>query len=78
MGQMVKSLPAMLETRLLSLGWEDPLEEGMQPTPVFLPGKSPWTDVAKTQTWLRDYAQEWEKKLLQEEAIALSRCLFFF
>ena len=50
MGQMVKSLPAMLETRLLSLGWEDPLEEGMQPTPVFLPGKSPWTDVAKTQT----------------------------
>ena len=44
MGQMVKSLPAMLETRLLSLGWEDPLEEGMQPTPVFLPGKSPWTD----------------------------------
>ena len=25
------------ETR--SLGWEDPLEEKMQPTPVFLPGK---------------------------------------
>ena len=21
------------------LGWEDPLEEGMQPTPVFLPGE---------------------------------------
>ena len=27
--QMVKNLPAMLETSVLSLGWEDPLEEGM-------------------------------------------------
>ena len=24
-----------------SLGGEDPLEEGMQPTPVFLPGEAP-------------------------------------
>ena len=28
-GQMVKNLPAMKETQLPSLGWEDPLEEGM-------------------------------------------------
>ena len=27
--QMVKNLPAMLETWVRSLGWEDPLEEGM-------------------------------------------------
>ena len=27
-----------------SLGWEDPLEEEMAPTPVFLPGESPWTE----------------------------------
>ena len=27
-----------------SLGWEDPLEEGIQPTPVFLPGESSWTE----------------------------------
>ena len=26
---MVKNLPAMQETWVLSLGWEDPLEEGM-------------------------------------------------
>jgi len=26
--------------RVQSLGWEDALEEGMQPTPVFLPGES--------------------------------------
>ena len=27
--QLVKNLPAMQETRLKSLGWEDSLEEGM-------------------------------------------------
>ena len=26
---MVKSLPAMQETRVRSLGWEDPLKKGM-------------------------------------------------
>ena len=26
---MVKNLPAMLETWVQSLGWEDPLEDGM-------------------------------------------------
>ena len=36
----VKRLSAMLETRVRSLGWEDPLEKKWQPTPVLLPGKS--------------------------------------
>ena len=40
MAQRVKCLPAMQETRVQSLGWEDPLEKEWQPTPVFLPGKS--------------------------------------
>ena len=26
------------------LGWEVPLEGAWQPTPVFLPGESPWTE----------------------------------
>ena len=38
--QMVKNPPAMRKTWVRSLGWEDPLEEGMQPTPVFWPGES--------------------------------------
>ena len=29
MAQMVKNLPAMQETRVQSLGWEDPLEKEM-------------------------------------------------
>ena len=40
MAQMVKNLPAVRETWVPSLGWEDPLEEGMAPTPVSLPGES--------------------------------------
>ena len=44
LAQKVKNLPAMRETWVRSLGWEDPLEEGMAPTPVFLSGESPWTE----------------------------------
>ena len=29
-----------IEMQVQSLGQEDPLKEGMQPTPVFLPGES--------------------------------------
>ena len=39
--QSVKNLPAMQETRIRTLGWEDPLEkEVANNTPVLLPGKS--------------------------------------
>ena len=39
--QMVKSLPAVWETGVQSLGWKDPpWRRKWQPTPVFLPGKS--------------------------------------
>ena len=37
MAHMVKNLPAAQETRVLSLGWEDPLEKEWLPTLVFLP-----------------------------------------
>ena len=40
MAERVKSLSAMQETLVQSLGWEDPLEKEMEPTPEFLPGKS--------------------------------------
>ena len=42
--QMVKTPPAMRETWLGPLGWEDLLRRAWQPTPVFLPGESPWTE----------------------------------
>ena len=42
--QMVKNLPAMWETLVWSLGWEDPLEEGMETHSGVLAGESPWTE----------------------------------
>ena len=42
--QVVKNLPAVWETWVQSLGWEDPVEKCMQPTPVFLPGESPYAE----------------------------------
>ena len=42
-GSAAKNLPAveeMQETQVQSPGWEDPLVEGLQSTPVFLPGQS--------------------------------------
>ena len=41
---MVKNLPAMEETWVRSLGWEDPLEEGMATHSSNLPQKIPWTE----------------------------------
>ena len=44
-GSVVKNLPAMQETKVWFLGWEDPLRRKWQPTAVFLARKIPWTEV---------------------------------
>ena len=45
--QVVKYLPAMPETRVWSLGWEDPLEKGMAAThSSILAWKTPWAEEA--------------------------------
>ena len=63
MASLVAQLVRMQETWVQSLGWEDPLEEGMQSTPVFLPGESHGQrslvgytvhGIAKSQTRLRN------------------------
>ena len=41
---MVKNLPAMQETQVQSLGWEDPLEKGMATHSITLAWKIPWTE----------------------------------
>ena len=41
---MVKNTPAMQETRVQSLGWEDPLEKGMATHSSSLAWKIPWTE----------------------------------
>ena len=61
--QTVKNLPAMHETWIPSLGWEDTLEEGMSTHSSILPWRVPmdrrtwWAPVhgvAKSQTRLND------------------------
>ena len=44
MAQTVKSLPTMLETRVRSLGWEDPLEKEMAIHASILAWRIPWTE----------------------------------
>ena len=61
MAQTVKCLPTMQETRVQSLGWEDPLEKEMVTHSRTLAWKIPWTEepgevhgVAKSWTHLSD------------------------
>ena len=44
MAQMVKKLPAMWETWVKSLSWEDSLEEGMATHSSILAWRIPWTE----------------------------------
>ena len=63
--QLVKNLPAMRETWVQFLGWEDPLEEGMETRYCILAWRTAWTEepgglqstVTKSQTRLSDLAQ---------------------
>ena len=42
--QVVKNPPAMQEASVQSLGWEDPLEEGMATHSSLLAWRIPWTE----------------------------------
>ena len=41
---MVKNLPAMQETQVRTLGWEDPLEKRMAIRSSILAWRIPWTE----------------------------------
>ena len=44
MAQTGKNLPEMQEIRVQSLGWEDPLEEGMVTYSSILAWRIPWAE----------------------------------
>ena len=44
MAQTVKNLPAMQETPVRFLGWEDPLEKGMATQSSMLAWRIPWIE----------------------------------
>ena len=53
MVQMVKNPPAMWETWVQSLDWEDPLEEGMATHSHTLAWRIPWTEEPGRSPWGR-------------------------
>ena len=63
---MVKDLPAVWETWVRSLGWDDPLGKEWQPTPVFLPGEF------QGQRSLEGYSPWGHKELDRTEQLTLS------
>ena len=56
---MVKSLPALQETRIQSLSWEDPLEKEMATHYSIFAWRIPWTEELgglqsrESQSWTR-------------------------
>ena len=61
--QMIKNLPAMQETWVQSMGWEDPLEEEMATHSSIFAWRIPWTEEpgrqqsvgSQSQTRLSDF-----------------------
>ena len=57
--QLVKNLPAMQETWVQSLGWEEPLEKGKATHSSILAWRIPWTvypmGVTESQTQLSNF-----------------------
>ena len=69
---MVKNLPEVQETRVQSLVWEDPLEQGMATHSSILAWRIPIDrgtrqatvhGVTKSQTWLSDYAHTQKERI---------------
>ena len=53
-GSVVKNLPAVRETWVRSLGWEDPLEKGKVTSSSILAWRIPWTMQSMgSQSWTR-------------------------
>ena len=59
--QTVGNPPAVRETWVQSLGWEDPLEEGMATHSSIWPGESPWTEEPGGALWGRKESEMTEQ-----------------
>ena len=71
----MKNLPAVWETWVQSLGWEDPLEQGKATHSSILAQRIPWT--AKSWTWLNDFHFHFQIALLHFVLIRSCQSLEF-
>ena len=71
MAQMVENLPAMSETWVRSLGWEDPLEKGKATHSSILAWRIPWTEepggLHTVSMGLQRVRHDWVSEQHQEE-----------
>ena len=59
MAQMVNSLPAMQETQVQLLSWEDPLEKEMATHSSILALRIPWTEESVRRQTVHVVAKSW-------------------
>ena len=86
--QLVKNLPAVRETWVWSLGWEDSLENGKLLTLVFWPGEfhglySPWDRKESDMTeWFSlhfsSYYGKWDSSVISLHEIMINMQYVFF
>ena len=69
MAQRVKNPPAMRETWVPSLRWEDPLEKGMATRSSALAWRMPWTAEPGGQQSLAGYSPQGLKELDTTEGL---------
>ena len=74
--QMVKNLPAIQETWVQSLGWEDPLEEGMATHSSILAWSIPWTEEpgGLQSRGLQRVRQDWATWLTHAYIMSIRQC----
>ena len=70
MAQTVKNLPAMWETWVLSLGWEDPLEKGMAMHSSILPWR-----ISRTEEPGGLPSMGRKESDMTEQLLSLSHCM---
>ena len=75
-GSVVKNLPGMQETRVRSLGWEDPLEEGKATHCSTFAWKIPWTEEpgGLQSTGSHRVGHDWSEV---SSSISMTRCFIF-
>ena len=61
---MLKNLPAMQETQVLSLTREDPLEKGMATDSCILAWRIPWTEESGSPWSCKEYDMTEQQTLL--------------
>ena len=72
-------LPAIWETWVLSLGWEDTLEEGMVTHSSILAGESSWTEEPRRLQFMgsQRVGYDWATKCTQVKEANLKGCLLY-